>query len=637
MADEDFGDVINLDSSDDELSSSRKRPLGSLSENGISDMSSRSSKRARKGVPRGGSQNSAQRSSSEEGEINEDDFQAGERQNGNADPKSDVPSQGSQGNPEGSVKGTPRKNTPAAYVPVDGPLFASDTTAFKLPVFSGKREGAWDDRFRAWATIFYTHNVGNASSIDASLVHAAFVHYIDVFSGLKIKKRKAAKHAATDLRDSGALGETLQSAASLPAATETSEPPKPLQESSTHDTVPAPRPDPAATTPTNGGQSPKRSEEHDLSLQKRSPKRNGGLESHRPVVSKVTTILAHGNRLLSASADQLKYFPSASEPSNMCLSCGGEGHIAATCPGSVCKFCDSTDHWHYNCPTKARCSQCRQHGHIKQACREKLALTKDEGLTCGFCGQGNHVEKECNEVWRSFHPHAQSNVSVISLPVSCSNCGDSNHYVGDCSDCAHYGPTNQTWTLANHNLYVDPESNSAPIAYTDVGARVSGQPARAPGMRIRGHAARTGNIVHYSDSDSEEPEFLGKRAVKKAGIQPIRMSSNIMMPADRSRANGTAGLPPLPPGPPPRQPPNGFSRLKGAAGGPGILPPPPSLPAKPPPGDFRNAPPPRSFDGGGGDGGGASSGNRGSGQRGGRGGRGRGRGRGKSRGRARDS
>ena len=254
-----------------------------------------------------------------------------------------------------------------------------------------------------------------------------------------------------------------------------------------------------------------------------------------------------------ALQQQRRYFPSASDPSSMCLLCGRSGHVAPGCPHLACRFCNSKDHADFSCPSRVRCDKCRQLGHSAKECTEKLALTKAEGLVCSFCSSNDHTEPECTELWRSFHPEQEKLHTVAFILPTCSSCGvEGEHYSGDCHNIS-IKEANPTWTLRNHDRYVDAQSEERSIE--ENAALADGAPrARAPEMKIRGHSKT--QHVQFHDSDSET-DFLGRAPAKgRAPIGQIRMSSNIQMPSDPRGGNTRGrGPPPLPPGPPPSGPP----------------------------------------------------------------------------------
>ncbi|RYP32451.1 hypothetical protein DL767_005215 [Monosporascus sp. MG133] len=347
---------------------------------------------------------------------------------------------------------------------------------------------------------------------------------------------------------------------------------------------------------------------------------------------------------------QQKYFPNANDPSQYCISCSGTGHRAKSCPQLICRFCNSPSHTSLSCPTKQRCAKCRQLGHGEETCAEKLALAADEQDPCAFCGAG-HLENECSEVWRSYDPANATIKKVKAIPGFCYTCGAEGHYGPECAlpgrGTKVTGRT--SWSQANRDLYVDPQSDLVAIGW--VGVDLSTLHNGTSNFHIRGRATRNAH-THFVSSEESDNEFIQEPVKKPHGRGQIRIASNIAnssqnggrgrrgkndqshrrqnepefepppaLPQDlqaplRYNGSSSAWQPPLPQGPLPPMPTNslqGSTRPLPTA-------PPGSLP--PYPGAFKqgngSGPPPRSQNGRGGRG-----------FRGGRGGRrGSGRGRG---------
>ncbi|KFH44762.1 hypothetical protein ACRE_044550 [Hapsidospora chrysogenum ATCC 11550] len=594
---ESLGDVIDLDSSSDESSgtSIKKRPLSESHDSGETDNSRHRSKRLR---TQSNSEVKPAKSNdtAEEGEVDEES-EKDQSLSAPSETQDTIAPSGEQREPQDSV-----------FMPLDPPIYRHKTGTkeqqLKLPVFPPKLEGTWEARFTDWAKVFCTGNASGAVRISSPAVVAAYSHYVDQKSGLKPKKKKAAKQAASTCMRTGALKtliksnlprfskSTEQDAQSLPDTSKVAAPEEESEEEY------EPKIDlPSAQTP---GAVPSATEWASLMADPASSQRNAAASgSNAP----------NGQRSLSNGVGQShdavgpaedttvkqlrKYFPSATDPTNMCLLCGRNGHTSANCSASACRFCGAS-HWAFSCPTRSRCGKCRQLGHSASTCEEKLALTKDEGLACCFCGSADHLEDDCTEAFRSFVPDADSIHTVVFIAPSCSLCGSGHHYSADCAE-RRSATRNPTWSLGNRDRYMD--KNCQDLAIEDAAARAGGaQKSRAPEMKIRGHASRTNN-VHYSESDDSDNEFLGKRAAKKrAPLGQIRMASNIQMPSSASEGGSrnaylggpSLGQPPLPPGPPPPGPPprqSPYGRLQSGN--------PSSLPAKPPPSSWnqRNGPP----------------------------------------------
>ncbi|GKU20355.1 unnamed protein product [Fusarium langsethiae] len=517
--------------------------------------------------------------------------------------------------------------------------------SFKMPNTSDKKSGSWLNRFKAWVKAFVQINSAISHVISVHIVESAYAWYIDHLGGMKLKKKKSAKQVANEFKSTGELDALLQTLPKGPGPNQptlgswvTKQPSKETvhkgkrsrgssvsegeidedeseSEAEYEPTLSTSEKKGVDVKEANGDPAPKVSNHQSLPI----------IETHRKVPT--------GNDALE---QQRRYFPSASDPAQMCLLCGLNTHLAPSCPTLVCSSCGSLDHSIICCPEKERCRKCRQVGHQASGCTEKLALTKEEGLACVFCKSTDHLEEQCTEVWRSFHPDVSTVRKVSFIPASCSMCGSDGHFSSDCKSQRNDMP-NPTWSVKNRDQYVDPDCGMAAIEEA-TGGKPAGRSAMGSELRIRGHAARTTN-VHYSESDDSEVEFLGHKRVQKPAVGQIRMASNIQMPNTQNnrprrnpRQNGQA-QPPLPPGPPPPGPPPSMRGLGSFS----------SLPRKPPPRDFRNVPPPSPPRGPQGQG--RSYGNNappsskprggGRGGRGGRGGGGGGGGRGRGRGRGR--
>ncbi|KAM0601530.1 hypothetical protein ACHAP1_008568 [Verticillium nonalfalfae] len=250
-----------------------------------------------------------------------------------------------------------------------------------------------------------------------------------------------------------------------------------------------------------------------------------------------------------------------------------------------------------------RCAKCRQFGHTKSKCKEKLAMALEEGLECAFCGEGDHLENACDNVWHSCHLQPESLHTVRYIAAFCSYCGCEGHYSSDCP-AGDQQPFPQkwtaTWSLKDRDLCVDANATDESIARFGVAAE-----SNDPGMHVRGAAAAAKRThIFYSDSDgSEEGEFLSEKVKPRAAPGQMRMSTNIRFNSTMP-STAFAGQPPLPPGPPPPGPPPGnpgsYSRMATSyAAQSHALPPRPPAPGQPPSGPgaqrggYHNVPPPK--------------------------------------------
>ncbi|GAB0134972.1 hypothetical protein EsDP_00003324 [Epichloe bromicola] len=474
-------------------------------------------------------------------------------------------------------------------MPSESPTYTAGSSAFKLPALSPKKQGSWFARVKDWVQVLCQHNLESISAVTPAVAMDAFAFYLDQHSGLRQAKRRAAKQAAKKVETSRTIQNVIESLKLNTNGTGSASEPT----AGSHV---------ANQNGTGANQSEGSMEEGQVSsgVTKDSPPENAQELHQNRDTSIVRKDVPTGEEEFQ---QQRRYFPSAADASTMCLLCGGENHKAIHCTRSKCRFCKSIDHWDFCCPSiQERCDKCRQLGHQTASCTEKLALTKDEGLACAYCNSNDHLEGNCTEVWRSFQPNAHTIHPVVYLPCSCSVCGGTDHFSGDCRERRGIS-ANPTWSLQNRNIYIDPKCNA--LSIEEIAGPIANQRSlRGFETRTRGHAPRTANIVHFSESDDSDVEFLSRRAIRepKGGAGKIRLSSNIqlsqMMGSHRvNNSQPRAGQPPLPPGPPPSSgkskafpPPPGTREYSGQP----PPPPPPSLPPKPPAStrDYRKVPPP---------------------------------------------
>ena len=77
---------------------------------------------------------------------------------------------------------------------------------------------------------------------------------------------------------------------------------------------------------------------------------------------------------------QFRYFHVGKSPEDVelgllvnCLACGGAGHGSESCEALVCGSCKAySKHLTVRCPTKSKCSKCRESGHNESSCPYKL-------------------------------------------------------------------------------------------------------------------------------------------------------------------------------------------------------------------------------------------------------------------------
>ncbi|KAH8901016.1 hypothetical protein GQ53DRAFT_1576 [Thozetella sp. PMI_491] len=289
--------------------------------------------------------------------------------------------------------------------------------------------------------------------------------------------------------------------------------------------------------------------------------RGSEASSNRHATSDLSLASSHRSNGTSQSWDELssfeyllKYFPGLVTPNDpFCALCTSHGHRVGNCPALICRFCQE-EHPAYACPTRRRCTKCRELGHTSQGCREKLALPPDE-MECAVCESKQHVEAACDELWRSFNPPQAAIKRVKQLPVFCYFCGSGGHYGADCglSPRRTSCPRRETWCQMSLDLYQDSGSLEIALALRAPmpGAFTSTRAAdERPDFGGRSIVPKT-HVFFEADDDDDNEGFLHAPVQKKAKPGNIKFSG---------RQSGTRGSqhpqqPPLPPGPPPSFPP----------------------------------------------------------------------------------
>jgi protein AIR1/2 len=264
-----------------------------------------------------------------------------------------------------------------------------------------------------------------------------------------------------------------------------------------------------------------------------------------------------------------RYFPGVELSERFCHMCASHGHDAADCPEMTCRFCSDPGHRSFSCPTRLRCTKCRQLGHAKNDCMEKLALPQDD-MECGFCQSRDHEDASCDELWRSFRFNPATARKVRSLPVFCYCCGREGHYGPDCGlnpQKTEEGPW-ETWSRANCDRYLDPASSEIAIIFAaSAGSSSSGRPDLGKSIVPQRHI-----FFEEAEDDDDAEEFIRPPVQKSARVGQINFAGNTTGGArggrkankqynDRDGRTGHA-QPPLPPGPPPPLPPQGYQESR---------------------------------------------------------------------------
>lgn len=277
-----------------------------------------------------------------------------------------------------------------------------------------------------------------------------------------------------------------------------------------------------------------------------------------------------------------RYFPGISEDDEFCVLCSLEGHRRDACPSMTCIFCRTQgEHTTYRCPMRVRCTGCKQIGHAKSECREKLALAAGEALECAFCGEHDHTEAVCVAFRRSFYPTAYNLKKVQNLPIYCYSCGATGHYGTECglSRPPSKPFAHEIWNKENSQRYVDPSSSdvaialdAAPVVSKNGISVVDGRPDFG-GKSL----ARPTHVVFEGEDDDDDDDyepFIRAPVRKPAPPSQIRFQGASMSgPGQRGKGSRGRGggrnqhggggeqaraaapvNPPLPPGPPPGLP-----------------------------------------------------------------------------------
>ncbi|GKT52575.1 protein AIR2 [Colletotrichum spaethianum] len=428
-------------------------------------------------------------------------------------------------------------------------------------------KAVWKSKFKSWCQSFVSRNTEQISLLTPDIVVAALQDYITTRAHWSKKKYSTAATAearkpetkhdiavnlATILKDDSFLPGSEESPMVIDDNDDEAD--NGVQE------IPRPTGENASAAPEAQGEQNPAAEDPDQSQNdvKGDATEHEQTEPGPPVMTEEEDL-----------AQQRKYFPGLPDSVQICVYCASVGHNSTACPKTACKFCPNPDHFSWNCPTRERCTKCRQLGHAKAQCTEKLVHLDEEGMECAMCGSQDHLEDDCETLWRSYKPQKEWIKKVKVFPAFCASCGSEGHYS---SDCALRGdrPRNQTWSLKNRDLYVDKNATDEPIS--DFASQP--QNPKFP-LQIKGSAAKR-NHIFYPDSDgSEEGEFIGQKVKPRAPLGNIQLSTNLQInagnfgPPPQTQQNGRgqqrggwSAQPPLPPGPPPSGPPPGsYSRM----------------------------------------------------------------------------
>ncbi|ROV96251.1 hypothetical protein VMCG_07654 [Cytospora schulzeri] len=225
-----------------------------------------------------------------------------------------------------------------------------------------------------------------------------------------------------------------------------------------------------------------------------------------------------------------RYYPGLPDDALLCLTCASYNHATADCPETTCEFCEQ-DHFSYQCPSRQRCAKCKQLGHAKSSCKEKLAMAAGEGFfECAFCQGQDHQEETCTEIWQTYRPQVGHTKKVKSMPIFCYCCGAEGHFGSDCGLANPRLPPSETWTLATAALYLDPASTEEAVAYRAILPQVTATTLSAP--VIPGRSIKPQSHIIFEDSGDEEADTQGfirapTAGTKRSGQGQISIKSNI--------------------------------------------------------------------------------------------------------------
>ena len=183
-----------------------------------------------------------------------------------------------------------------------------------------------------------------------------------------------------------------------------------------------------------------------------------------------------------------------------CLTCLAAGHSTETCPERICLHCSAVDeHTTRMCPTKLRCSRCREPGHSARSCRSNSKITS---IPCDICSNPFHTEDSCPQ--RFF---ASSSAPPPTLPaklwISCCICASKTHLVGDCPDADQ--DATARWSLKHLSSTTNIVNLSLEKATQQLERQAANRGLRPDNLRIRGRAG-TYQAGRYTRLDTEEEE-----------------------------------------------------------------------------------------------------------------------------------
>lgn len=250
---------------------------------------------------------------------------------------------------------------------------------------------------------------------------------------------------------------------------------------------------------------------------------------------------------------QLRYFHVGKLPEDVdlgllakCLACGGDGHDSESCNVLVCSSCKTYNkHLTVYCPTRSRCSKCRESGHNESSCPYKLKQISLDEVTCELCHVVGHVEEDCELMWRtSGRQWVPERYPNIRIQLSCYECGNQGHLGNDCpSRRPGKGFGSSSWSMF--------QIFDMPLRSEQHRSQVPSRLKRGPGskkdadLKIKGRAQNLPS-VHPPETLPDRNNFLHPKklpeSVHKGKIQINASTSQTLLEGPR----------PIPSGPIPR-------------------------------------------------------------------------------------
>ncbi|KAI9039929.1 zinc knuckle domain protein [Aspergillus affinis] len=189
-----------------------------------------------------------------------------------------------------------------------------------------------------------------------------------------------------------------------------------------------------------------------------------------------------------------------------CTECLQEGHLPEVCPSKECVHCGTwNQHQSSFCPRWRRCQRCRDRGHDEAQCSSQLKGSAAE-TPCDLCGSTEHLELQCDALWKIPRRDTPSGPVLVSL--SCSHCTSNRHLIGDCPSLPK-PLMSSSWTLKA----VDP--NMVTNTNSVVSGRGKGPSSRGSqrgGLKIRGRADQRSPSPDSDDMMSRPRQPIGRGA-----------------------------------------------------------------------------------------------------------------------------